>query len=54
MLAESGVELNIGQFKWIPFELDGGVEGREIDLEITGALKDGYWRIVALVMQNKQ
>ncbi|MDQ0220837.1 hypothetical protein ELQ35_21025 [Peribacillus cavernae] len=50
LLAESGGEFNPGQFKWIPFELDGGMEGREIDLEITGALKDGYWRIAALVM----
>ncbi|WP_338787244.1 alkaline phosphatase D family protein [Metabacillus sp. FJAT-53654] len=54
LLAESGGELNIGQFKWIPFELNGGAEGREIELEITGALKDGYWRIVALVIQNQQ
>jgi alkaline phosphatase D len=54
LLAESGGELNLGQFKWISFELDGGAEGREIDLEITGALKDGYWRMAALVMKNKQ
>lgn len=51
LLGESGNEpLNVGQFKWINIELDGGTEGKEVDLEITGALNDGYWRIVALLM----
>jgi len=50
LLVESGGEFNIGQFKWLPFEMDGGLEGKEIDLEITGSLNDGYWRIVSLVM----
>ncbi|WP_069187890.1 alkaline phosphatase D family protein [Sporosarcina globispora] len=46
--------LSIGQFKWIHFELDGGAEGREVDLEIAGELKDEYWRLVALVMQKSR
>jgi alkaline phosphatase D len=50
LLAESGNELSPGQFKWIHFELDGGTSGKETDLEITGALLDGWWRIGALVM----
>jgi phosphodiesterase/alkaline phosphatase D-like protein len=50
LLGESGEELYPGQFKWITFDLDGGALGREIDLEITGALKEGFWRIVSLIM----
>ena len=45
LLVESGGDFQIGQFKWLPFELDGGVAGKDIDLEITGSLNDGYWRI---------
>ncbi|USK36606.1 hypothetical protein LIT25_28085 (plasmid) [Bacillus sp. F19] len=50
LLVESGGDLQVGQFKCLPFELDGGAAGKDIDLEITGALRDGYWRIVSLIM----
>lgn len=53
-LADSGNEaLNVGQFKWIQFQLDGGPEGREIDLEFSGALNDGYWRLGALILMKQ-
>jgi alkaline phosphatase D len=50
LLVETGGQLAPGQFKWLNFELDGGAEGREIDLEFTGELGDGAWRLVAFVM----
>ena len=51
LLAESGNEIiPEGQFEWIGFDLDGGVTGRTADLELTGDLREGYWRLCALVM----
>lgn len=50
-LGESGSSIiPQGSFKWFDFELDGGDAGRTADLEFTGELRDGYWRLVALVM----
>jgi alpha-glucuronidase len=40
-----------GEFRWFSFEIDGGETGRTADLEIRGALRDRYWRVVALVLQ---
>nr|WP_246625272.1 alkaline phosphatase D family protein [Fictibacillus nanhaiensis] len=53
LLAETGRTLDAGQFKWLSFELDGGSAGKEIDLEITGQLGDGAWRLVAFVMNSQ-
>lgn len=39
-----------GDFRWLEFELDGGPDGRTVDLVITGSLRDGYWRLNALLM----
>lgn len=39
-----------GQFRWFNFELDGGDTGRTADLEISGSLRDGFWRVNAVVM----
>lgn len=51
VLAESGDEIiPQGQFEWFSFVLHGGTEGRTTDLQITGDLRDGYWRLNSLVM----
>ncbi|WP_261134470.1 alkaline phosphatase D family protein [Bacillus sp. Marseille-Q3570] len=50
LLADTGGELSPGAFKWLSFELDGGTEGKEFDLELTSELGDGAWRLVALVV----
>jgi alpha-glucuronidase len=51
LLAESGNEIiPEGQFRWFGFDLDGGATGRTADLELTGDLREGYWRLGALVM----
>jgi alkaline phosphatase D len=53
LVAESGDDvIPEGQFRWIDFEVDGGADGRELDLEITGDLREGYWRICALILQQ--
>lgn len=51
VLAQSGGEvIPAGEFRWVQFELDGGASGRTVNLELTGALRDGHWRVNALVM----
>ncbi|WP_200215075.1 alpha-glucuronidase family glycosyl hydrolase [Micromonospora coerulea] len=51
-LGSSGPEIiPQGQFRWFTFSLDGGADGRTADLELVGAQRDGYWRLVALVLQ---
>jgi alkaline phosphatase D len=52
LLAETGGTLSPGQFKWIHFDLDGGNDGREIDLSLTGELGDGWWRLISLIMME--
>ncbi|HEX6514347.1 MAG TPA: alpha-glucuronidase family glycosyl hydrolase [Nocardioidaceae bacterium] len=42
-----------GEFRWFSFSLDGGANGRTADLELQGKLRDGYWRVVALVMAQE-
>jgi len=39
-----------GGFRWMEFELDGGPSGRAVDLGLTGSLRDGYWRLNALLI----
>ncbi len=39
-----------GDFRWFAFTLDGGTAGRTADLDLVGSLRDGYWRVVGLVM----
>ncbi|MEJ7873469.1 MAG: alkaline phosphatase D family protein, partial [Rubrobacteraceae bacterium] len=51
LLAQSGNnEIPEGRFEWFDFELDGGAAGRTADLQVTGDLRDGFWRINGLVM----
>jgi alpha-glucuronidase len=51
-LGSSGPEIiPQGQFRWFTFSLDGAADGRTADLELVGAQRDGYWRLVALVLQ---
>lgn len=51
-LARSGnSEIGGGQYVWFNFELDGGPSGRVADLELTGSLREGYWRLGALVIE---
>ncbi|MFW6599818.1 alpha-glucuronidase family glycosyl hydrolase [Propionibacteriaceae bacterium Y2011] len=38
------------QFVWFSFTLDGGAAGRTAELSLTGALRDGFWRIAALIV----
>lgn len=50
-LGESGARIiPQGSFAWFDFELDGGEAGRTVDLDLTGELRDGYWRVVAMVV----
>lgn len=49
VVAESGPRvIPEGRFVWIEVPLDGGAQGRPVDLELTGDLRDGFWRLVAL------
>jgi phosphodiesterase/alkaline phosphatase D-like protein len=51
LLAQSGDKtIPEGRFEWFGFELDGGPSGRTADLEITGDLRAGYWRMGGIVM----
>lgn len=55
---EDGVELGTSgpdtidqaHFLWFPFPLDGGASGRTADLTVVGSGRDGWWRVVSLVM----
>ena len=38
------------QFMWITFELEGGSEGRIVDLVLRGERHEQYWRLNALVV----
>jgi hypothetical protein len=49
-LADTGELLPAGQFKWLSFELDGGSEGRTVDLVLRGEDYEQYWRLNALVV----
>jgi hypothetical protein len=49
-VAETAELLPSGQFKWITFELDGGSEGRTVDLVLRGENREQYWRLNALVV----
>jgi outer membrane protein assembly factor BamB len=50
-LASSGNQIiPQGQYRWMSFGIDGGPSGRLADLELRGSLRDGYWRLNALVM----
>src|SRR5918999_3778582 len=49
-MAETAELLLAGQFKWITFELDGGSEGRTVDLVLRGENHEQYWRLNALVV----
>lgn len=49
LLAETGAQPD-GSFTWLRFELAGGAQGAEHDLELTG--DDGvHWHLNALVMR---
>lgn len=49
VVAESGPQaIPAGQFVWVEVPLDGAAEGQPVDLELTGDLREGYWRLVAL------
>ncbi len=49
VVAQSGPhEIPEGRFVWVEVPLDGGAAGQPVDLELTGELRDGYWRLVAL------
>jgi hypothetical protein len=51
VVAESGnEEIPQGRFEWIGFSLDGGSAGRTVDMQLTGALRDGFWRLNALLV----
>jgi alpha-glucuronidase len=41
------------EFRWFSFVLDGGTLGRLADLRLVGSLRDGYWRVAALIMQGE-
>jgi hypothetical protein len=49
-MAETGEFLPAGRFKWLGFELDGGSEGRTVDLRLVGEGYQEYWRLNALVV----
>jgi cytochrome c len=49
-MAETADLLPAGEFKWIGFELDGGSEGRTVDLVLRGENHEQYWRLNALVV----
>jgi hypothetical protein len=49
-MAETGELLPGGQFSWLSFELDGGSEGRTVDLVLRGEDYEQYWRLNALVV----
>ncbi len=49
-VAETGEFLSAGQFSWLAFELDGGSEGRTVDLVLRGEGYQEYWRLNALVV----
>lgn len=53
LLGSSGDEIiPQGEFRWFSFTLDGGEAGRLADLRLVGALRDRWWRLVALVMRR--
>ncbi|MEQ7007920.1 alpha-glucuronidase family glycosyl hydrolase [Actinopolymorpha sp. B17G11] len=53
-LGSSGPEIiPQAEFRWFSFVLDGGTPGRLADLRLVGSLRDGYWRVAALVMQGE-
>jgi cytochrome c len=49
-VADTGELLPAGQFKWLSFELDGGAEGRTVDLRFVGEDYEQYWRLNALAV----
>ena len=50
-LGSSGPEIiDQAHFRWFDFPLDGGESGRTADLSLVGSQRDGWWRVVALVM----
>ncbi|MGH3488688.1 MAG: alpha-glucuronidase family glycosyl hydrolase [Actinopolymorphaceae bacterium] len=53
-LGSSGPEvIPQAEFRWFSFVLDGGTPGRLADLRLVGSLRDGYWRVAALIMQGE-
>lgn len=49
VVAQSGPqEIPAGRFVWVEVPLDGGSDGRPVDLALTGELRDGFWRVVSL------
>ena len=51
VLVPVGDTLPTGQYTWEQFTLDGGAEGRDVDLELSNTSGD-YWRLLALVVQK--
>src|SRR5690606_29733742 len=49
-VAEGG-RIRGGTFEWLRFELDGGSEGREVDLEFS-SVPGRFWRLCGLVIVN--
>lgn len=49
VLANGGATLSSGEFEWIPFQLDGGPDGRTVDLVVSGE-SGNYWRLNSLVV----
>ncbi|MEQ7126554.1 alpha-glucuronidase family glycosyl hydrolase [Actinopolymorpha sp. B11F2] len=50
LMAES-VFLENNSYVWLRFSLDGGADGREVDLELSGA-PDQHWHLNALVVRD--
>lgn len=47
-LADSGSPTDVGEFRWVPFTLDGNADGRLADLTFAAA-NNGNWRLNTLV-----
>jgi cytochrome c len=52
VLVEAGDNLSAGTYAWEQFTLDGGAEGRDVDLQLSNSSGD-YWRVLALVVQKR-
>ncbi len=42
--------LATGTFRWLPFTVDGGAAGQDVDLDFTAHVAGQYWRFAALVL----
>jgi len=54
VVAQSGPQvIPAGRFVFVEVPLDGGPAGRDVDLELTGDLREGFWRLVSLSLTGR-